>query len=48
MCAAGLPEVLDWRVEFLTTVTPSGKTATGLRVPDEVVEALNSGALRWS
>jgi hypothetical protein len=30
-------------VEFMTTVVLGGKTATGLQVPDEVVEALGSG-----
>ena len=30
-------------MEFRTEVTLAGKTATGLRVPDEVVEALGGG-----
>lgn len=30
-------------MEFRTTVTLGGKTATGLQVPDEVVEALGAG-----
>ena len=30
-------------MEFRTTVTLGGKTATGLQVPDEVVTALNAG-----
>jgi hypothetical protein len=30
-------------MEFRTTVELGGKTATGLRVPDEVVEALGAG-----
>jgi antitoxin component of MazEF toxin-antitoxin module len=30
-------------VEFRTTVELGGKTATGLRVPDDVVEALGAG-----
>lgn len=30
-------------MEFRTTVTLSGKTATGLQVPDEVVTALGAG-----
>jgi hypothetical protein len=30
-------------VEFRTTVVQSGKTATGLQVPDDVVEALGGG-----
>jgi hypothetical protein len=30
-------------VEYRTTVVLGGKTATGLQVPDDVVEALNSG-----
>ena len=30
-------------MEFRTTVELGGKTATGLQVPDDVVEALGSG-----
>ncbi len=30
-------------MRFRTTVVQSGKTATGIRVPDEVVEALGAG-----
>jgi hypothetical protein len=30
-------------VRFRTTILQSGKTATGIRVPDEIVEALGSG-----
>jgi uncharacterized protein DUF1905/bacteriocin resistance YdeI/OmpD-like protein len=30
-------------VEFRTTIVQSGKTATGLQVPDDVVEALGGG-----
>jgi len=30
-------------MRFRTTVLQGGKTATGIRVPDEVVEALGSG-----
>lgn len=30
-------------MEFRTEVTLAGKTATGLQVPDEVVEALGGG-----
>jgi hypothetical protein len=30
-------------VRFRTTIQQSGKTATGIQVPDEVVEALGSG-----
>ena len=30
-------------MEFRTTVVLGGKTATGLRVPDEIVEAMNAG-----
>ena len=30
-------------MRFRTTILQSGKTATGIRVPDEVVEALGSG-----
>ena len=30
-------------MEYRTTVVLGGKTATGLQVPDDVVEALNSG-----
>ena len=33
----------DLAVEFRTTVELGGKTATGLRVPDDVVEALGAG-----
>ena len=31
------------RVKFRTTIEQSGKTATGIRVPDEVVESLGAG-----
>jgi hypothetical protein len=30
-------------VRFRTTIIQSGKTATGIRIPDEIVEALGSG-----
>jgi hypothetical protein len=30
-------------MRFRTTILQSGKTATGIRVPDEIVEALGSG-----
>jgi hypothetical protein len=30
-------------VRFRTTIEQSGKTATGIRVPDEIVEALGAG-----
>ncbi len=30
-------------MRFRTTIQQSGKTATGIQVPDEVVEALGSG-----
>jgi bacteriocin resistance YdeI/OmpD-like protein/uncharacterized protein DUF1905 len=30
-------------VRFRTTILQAGKTATGIRIPDEVVEALGSG-----
>ncbi len=30
-------------MRFRTTIEQSGKTATGIRIPDEVVEALGSG-----
>ncbi|HEU4399510.1 MAG TPA: DUF1905 domain-containing protein, partial [Actinomycetota bacterium] len=30
-------------MRFRTTIRQSGKTATGIQVPDEVVEALGSG-----
>ena len=30
-------------MKFRTTILQSGKTATGIRIPDEVVEALGSG-----
>ena len=38
----GPPSTLP-AVEFRTTVVQSGKTATGLQVPDEVVAALGGG-----
>ncbi len=34
------------RMEFTTELLLSGKTATGLRVPDEVIEALGAGRKR--
>jgi Bacteriocin-protection, YdeI or OmpD-Associated/Domain of unknown function (DUF1905) len=30
-------------VRFLTTIFQSGKTATGMRIPDEIVDALGAG-----
>jgi Bacteriocin-protection, YdeI or OmpD-Associated/Domain of unknown function (DUF1905) len=37
----GIARRIDMR--FRTTIQQSGKTATGIQVPDEVVEALGSG-----
>jgi hypothetical protein len=37
----GIARRIDMR--FRTTIRQSGKTATGIQVPDEVVEALGSG-----
>ncbi len=33
----------NWLMEFTTEVLLSGKSATGLQVPDDVVEALGAG-----
>lgn len=33
----------NYRMRFHATIEQSGKTATGIRIPDEVVEALGSG-----
>jgi hypothetical protein len=39
------PHGTSWRIDmrFRTTVRQSGKTTTGIQVPDEVIEALGSG-----